>query len=195
MGVIIPMNKKILIGIIALIIIIICVGVFAMTNNQTGSASTHVDANALENRGNLVVDSQELSSEKGYYSSLTSDENGVLVKNGGVLKLVDSFINKTGDIASTGDDADFYGINSAVLVNSNGSLDISNVEIETNYKGFNGILLSNGESSGTSSEASTDGAVLDGNGLVESREGGSSEGNGSDAGASGDVSPSMPDGR
>ena len=130
------MNKKILIAIIALIIII-CAGAFAMTNaNSGGSASVDIDANALEERGNLVVDSEDIS-----------DENTVLVKNGGALKLVKSLINKTGDTASTGDDADFYGINSAVLVNSNGTLDISNVEIETNSKGSNGIFVTNGESS------------------------------------------------
>ena len=48
------MNKKILIA----IIIIICAGAFALTNMQSGNgASINVDANALEDKGNLVVDS------------------------------------------------------------------------------------------------------------------------------------------
>ena len=178
------MNKKILIAAIA-IIILICAGAFAFTNMQSGNgASINVDANALEDKGNLVVDSEEISQDNGLYSSSSSDENSVLVKNNGVLKLANSIINKTGDTASTGDDADFYGINSAVLVNTNGSLDISNVKITTNSKGSNGIFVTNAESSGSSSESSV---VLDGNGLGESAD---SQG----ASSNGGTPPSMPSG-
>ena len=176
------MNKKILIAVIA-IIIIICAGAFALTNMQSGNgASINVDANALEDKGNLVVDSEEISADNGLYSSSSSDENAVLVKNNGVLKLANSIINKTGDTSSTGDDADFYGINSAILVNTNGSLDISNVKITTNSKGSNGIFVTNAESSGSSSSN----VALDGNGLAES-----SSGSGSDS-SNGGTPPSMP---
>ena len=182
MELLIPMNKKILIAIIA-IIIIICAGAFALTNMQSGNgASINVDANALEDKGNLVVDSEEISADNGLYSSSSSDENAVLVKNNGVLKLANSIINKTGDTSSTGDDADFYGINSAILVNTNGSLDISNVKITTNSKGSNGIFVTNAESSGSSSSN----VALDGNGLAES-----SSGSGSDS-SNGGTPPSMP---
>ena len=144
------MNKKILIAVIA-IIILICAGAFALTNMQIGNgASVNVDANALEDRGTLVVDSEDVTADKGLYTSSSSDENTVLVKNNGVLKLANSIINKTGDTSSTGDDADFYGINSAILVNTNGSLDISNTKIVTNSKGSNGIFVTNAESSGSS---------------------------------------------
>ncbi len=178
------MNKKILIAIIA-IIIIICAGAFALTNMQSGNgASINVDANALEDKGNLVVDSEEISADNGLYSSSSSDENAVLVKNNGVLKLANSIINKTGDTSTTGDDADFYGINSAILVNTNGSLDISNVKISTNSKGSNGIFVTNAESSGSSSSN----VALDGNGLAES-----SSGSGSDS-SNGGTPPSMPSG-
>ena len=159
------MNKKILIAAIA-IIIIICAGAFALTNMQTDNgASINVDANALEDKGTLVVDSEDISADKGIYSSSSSDENAVLVKNNGVLKLTNSIINKTGDTQSTGDDADFYGINSAILVNTNGSMDISNTKIVTNSKGSNGIFVTNAESSGSSSSSSV---LIDGNGLAES---------------------------
>ena len=150
---------------------------------QAGNgASINVDANALEDKGNLVVDSEEISADNGLYSSSSSDENAVLVKNNGVLKLANSIINKTGDTSSTGDDADFYGINSAILVNTNGSLDISNVKITTNSKGSNGIFVTNAESSGSSSSN----VALDGNGLAES-----SSGSGSDS-SNGGTPPSMP---
>ena len=175
------MNKKILIALIA-IIILICAGAFALTNMQIGNgASVNVDANALEDRGTLVVDSEDVTADKGLYTSSSSDENTVLVKNNGVLKLANSIINKTGDTSSTGDDADFYGINSAILVNTNGSLDISNTKIVTNSKGSNGIFVTNAESSGSSSNS----VSLDGNGLAE----GDSSANGQ-----GGTPPSMPSG-
>lgn len=140
------MNKKIMIAIIALIVII-CAGVFAMTNSSSSNASIDIDANALEDRGNLVVDSESLDENNGLYHAESSDLNTILVKNGGALKLFNSIINKTGDTATSGDDADFYGVNSAILVNTNGTLDISDVEIITNSKGSNGIFVTNAEAS------------------------------------------------
>ena len=145
------MNKKYIIAAIA-ILIIICAGAFALTNSSS-NASTSIDANALEDRGNLIVDSESLDESKGLYHTDSADVNTILVKNGGALKLIDSIINKTGDTASTGDNADFYGINSAILVNTNGTLDISNVEISTDSKGSNGIFVTNAEASGEDSSA------------------------------------------
>ena len=145
------MNKKYIIAAIA-ILIIICACAFALTNSSS-NASTSIDANALEDRGNLIVDSESLDESKGLYHTDSADVNTILVKNGGALKLIDSIINKTGDTASTGDDADFYGINSAVLANTNGTIDISNVEINTDSKGSNGIFVTNAEASGEDSSA------------------------------------------
>ena len=195
------MNKKILIAVFAIVIILFA-GAYALNNlHPKDVAPVNVDTKALEDKGNLVVDSEDVSADNGLYSSSSSDENAILVKNKGVLKLTNSIINKTGDTSSTGDDADFYGINSAVLVNTNGSLDISNVKITTNSKGSNGIFVTNAESSGSSSG---DLATVDGNGLAESS-GSASEGQGgtppsmpegdSNGGnSSGGAPPSMPDG-
>ena len=151
------MNRKIIIAII--IVALIGAGAFAMTNlSSSGNASVNVDANALEDRGNLIVDSKNIDTSKGLYHSDSADVNAILVKNGGSLKLTDSILNKTGDTASTGDDADFYGINSAILVNTNGTLDISNIEINTNSKGSNGIFVTNAEASSTDSGESAQGS-------------------------------------
>ena len=78
------MNNKVLIAVIA--IIIICAGAFALTNSgNTGSAS--IDANALEERGNLVVDSESLDENKGLYHTDSADTNAVLVKKWRCLKI------------------------------------------------------------------------------------------------------------
>lgn len=140
------MNKKIIIA-LAAILIVLCGVAFALTSSTNTQSS--IDANALEDRGNLVVDSESLDENNGYYHTDSGDTNTILVKNGGVLKLSNSILNKTGDTQTSGDDADFYGVNSAILVNTNGTLDISNVEINTNSKGSNGIFVTNAETSST----------------------------------------------
>lgn len=145
------MNRKILIALIA-IVIIICAGAFAFSNSST-SDTISVDANALDDRGSLIVYSESFDENNGFYHTEDADTNAILVKTEGVLKLANSIINKTGDTASTGDDADFYGINSAVLVNTNGTLDISNVEINTNSKGANGIFVTNANASASGDSA------------------------------------------
>ena len=151
------MNKKYLIAIFA--IIIICAAAFALTNSHNiGNGSVSINANALEDRGNLVVDSENLDEHDGYYHSDGADTNAVLVKNGGKLKLANSAVNKTGDTATSGDDADFYGVNSAILVNTNGTSDISNVEINTNSKGSNGIFVTNANASSSSGDNSQQGS-------------------------------------
>ena len=151
------MNKKYLIAIFA--IIIICAAAFALTNsNNTGNGSFSINDNALEDRGNLVVDSENSDEHDGYYHSDGADTNAVLVKNGGKLKLANSAVNKTGDTATSGDDADFYGVNSAILVNTNGTSDISNVEINTNSKGSNGIFVTNANASSSSGDNSQQGS-------------------------------------
>ena len=150
------MNRKYLIAIIA-IAILICAVAFALSSNIT-THSVNIDAGALEDRENLIVDSKSLDENKGFYHTSDADVNSVLVKNGGALKLANSIINKTGDTATSGDDADFYGVNSALLVNTNGTLDISNVEINTNSKGSNGIFVTNGEASASNSGDSSQGS-------------------------------------
>ena len=186
--VIIPMNKKYLIAAIA-IIIIICVGAFAFANTTTsqGSASVNIDANALEEMGNIVVNASEESKDNGLISAGASDLNSILVTNNGKLTLKNSIVNKTGDTATSGDDADFYGVNSAVLVNTNGTLDISDVEINTNSKGSNGIFVTNSEAS-TSSDSGNSGQGGDGGQPPEATGGDSSQG------GDGGQPPEMPSG-
>ncbi|WP_405314676.1 hypothetical protein, partial [Methanobrevibacter sp.] len=158
---------------------------FALTNsNNTGNGSVSINANALEDRGNLVVDSKSLDENNGYYHSDAADTNAILIKNGGNLKLANSAVNKTGDTATSGDDADFYGVNSAILVNTNGTLDISNVEINTDSKGSNGIFVTNANASSSSGDNSQQGSG-------EGSQPPEAMGNG---GGDGGQPPEMPDG-
>ncbi|WP_458456563.1 hypothetical protein [Methanobrevibacter sp.] len=150
------MNSKVVLAVIA-ILLIICAGAFTVSNMGKSTDSANVDANALEDRGNLVVDSESLDENNGLYHTDTSDNNTILIKNNGVLKLANSIVNKTGDTQTSGDDADFYGVNSAILVNTNGSLEISDVEIFTDSKGSNGIFVTNANASTSGSSQGGEG--------------------------------------
>ena len=167
------MNRKLLIATIAVVIII--VGAFALSNNTSSQVgnSVNIDANALKDMGNIVVNDSEDSKEKGLVSASSSDLNSILVTNNGKLTIKDSLVNKTGDTATSGDDADFYGVNSAILVNTNATLDISNVEINTNSKGSNGIFVTNSEASTSSS---SQGGSSEGSQPPEATGGNSSQG-------------------
>ena len=204
MRVITLMNRKLLIAAIAVVIII--VGAFALSNNTSSQIgnSVNIDANALKDMGNIVVNDSKDSKEKGLVSASSSDLNSILVTNNGKLTIKDSLVNKTGDTATSGDDADFYGVNSAILVNTNGTLDISNVEINTNSKGSNGIFVTNSEASastssqGGSSEGSQPSKAADGN-SSQGGDGGQppeATGNGGDnsQGGAGGQPPEMPSG-
>ena len=167
------MNRKLLIAAIAVVIII--VGAFALSNNTSSQVgnSVNIDANALKDMGNIVVNDSEDSKEKGLFSASSSDLNSILVTNNGKLTIKDSLVNKTGDTATSGDDADFYGVNSAILVNTNATLDISNVEINTNSKGSNGIFVTNSEAS---TSTSSQGGSSEGSQPPEATGGNSSQG-------------------
>jgi hypothetical protein len=164
------MNRNYMIIAIVAVIIIAIIGFFAFSggNSTTTMASSgiKIDAGALQEQGVLKVESESQNLNNGLFSSNSSDENSVLVKNNGNLKLENSIINKTGDTQTSGDDADFYGVNSAVLVNTNGTLDISNVEINTNSKGSNAIFVTNAEAS---TDSANNNAQPQGNGSGEAQ--------------------------
>ena len=136
------MNKKHLILGAAAIIIIALACLFILPNENTGN-DVGLDAKALEVESSIALDHESKDITKTLFSTDKSDVNAILVNNTSILKLTDSIMNKTGDTKSSGDDADFYGINSAVLVKDGSQLTIENCEIVTNSKGSNGIFVTN----------------------------------------------------
>lgn len=100
------------------------------TNNQ--SSSSVESSGATE-----ISDEQTLSNKK--YESSEDSQNALLIKDGGNVTLSNSIINKTGD--SSDENADFYGTNAGILVNSNGKLSISDSTITTNASHANGLFV------------------------------------------------------
>ena len=129
-----------IIAIIAIVIII--AALFTFSNSSPGSGVS-INTNALEERGVLNVEGTSQEASDGYYKTGESDTNTILVNNSGILKIKNSIVNKTGDTQTSGDDADFYGVNSAILVKDSSTLTIENVEIVTDSEGSNGIFVTN----------------------------------------------------
>ena len=71
------------------------------------------------------------------YSSSADSENAVLV-SGKTVTITDATVNKTG--SSSGDSADFYGINAAVLAKDGSTLTISGTTVTTDGSHANGVF-------------------------------------------------------
>ena len=97
--------------------------------NQSGS---NIEYNAL-----VEYDSDADESETDVESTET-DEIGILVKSGNV-KLTDYAISRDSDDSTGGDEASFYGVGAAVL-NTGGTLELNDSEINTDAKGGAGVF-------------------------------------------------------
>ena len=90
--------------------------------------------------GKLTADGKEVTSDGKTIESTTADENVLLAQNGGVLKVTDADITKSGD-DSNGDNCNFYGINSSVLSTGEGSeVYLSDSKINSTGEGNNGVF-------------------------------------------------------
>ena len=96
-------------------------------------------------------------------SSDDADENVILVEDGATLTLNTVTVNKTGDASNT-ENAEFYGLNAAVLVTNSSKGVIYNSTIITNGKGANAVF-----SFGSSSKIEIFNSTIDTTGASSSR--------------------------
>ena len=159
------MKRLNIFGIALLICIIAIVGFYAFTTHDLlGDNGKIVDANALDEKGILTLNNQSKDENGGIFTSAKSDENSIFLNKSSILKLTKSYINKTGDTATSGDDADFYGVNSAVLVKDKSQLNIEDCEIVTNSKGSNGIFVTNTDTGQGQGQGGAPGGAAPGDG-------------------------------
>lgn len=109
-------------------------GNYAAPNRQTQSA----DAS-----GATEVDGEQTLSAA--YTSTKSDENAILVQDGGNATVSGATVTKSGDSTNT-ENSEFYGINAAVLTTKGSTATIKNSKITTSAKGANAVF-STGEDS------------------------------------------------
>ena len=147
-------DKKIIYLLATLLTSIVLVGGMVFVTNQyflasTISSNTKTNGNqtsnesSIEATGNVVVEDEKTLTDT--YTSTTSDESAILVKNGGNITLKDADITKSGDTTNT-EESEFYGINAGILVTKASTATIKNINITTSAKGSNAVF-STGEDS------------------------------------------------
>ncbi len=147
-------DKKIIYLLATLLTSIVLVGGMVFVTNQyflasTISSNTKPNGNqtsnesSIEATGNVVVEDEKTLTDT--YTSTTSDESAILVKNGGNLTMEDADIIKSGDTTNT-EESEFYGINAGILVTKASTATIKNINITTSAKGSNAVF-STGEDS------------------------------------------------
>ena len=135
----------------------------------------------VSHTGAAEISSDTTNSEQVYNS--TADSQNALLVTGGTSTITNPTITKSGD--SSGDNADFYGTNAAVLV-KDGTLNISGGTVTTNGSHANGVFaysngiidISNTNIKTTSNNSGalmvTGGGVLTANNVTAETEGNSS---------------------
>ena len=83
--------------------------------------------------------SEDTEEEGKTYTSTGTDENAVHVLNGATVMLKDSTVTRTSSESKGGDNSSFYGVGAALL-DTDGTLYVSNADIDTDASGAAGIF-------------------------------------------------------
>jgi len=114
---------------------------------KSGSVTTTIDGKSVTYKAAYVVDGIKANISSGTYESASQDEVVFLVINGGSLTIDGSVtINDNGETSGQGDgdNYNFYGTNSAIVVVGSGSKAVINgVKINTNANGANAVFATN----------------------------------------------------
>ncbi len=119
------------------------------------------ETNDIETTGTVsVIDDQELT---GKYTSTNENESVILVKNSGNATINDITIIKSG-AATNIENSEFYGVNSAILVQKDSEATIKNATISTSDAGSNAVF-----STGTNSKINISDSTIETTGKNSSR--------------------------
>ena len=138
-------SDKLIIYILTIIILATCfttVDVFATKNislNNNINDQPQSNNTSTEATGSIEVDGKEETLTDNYTTN-TSDESAIVVKNNGNATISNATINKTGGDSSNIENSEFYGINAGILVTENSTSTIKDTNITTNAKGSNAVF-------------------------------------------------------
>lgn len=136
--------------ILAAVSLIFLFGCMKSTDKQAGAAPSDavdptvidtvsdVGSDSISHSGIYYVDETTDESDSGSYASTASDENVVLVVNGGILSMSSADVNKLGD--ATGEFSS--GQNAAFAVTTQGSCTLTGSNVTTNAFGAYGLYVS-----------------------------------------------------
>lgn len=110
-------------------------------NNNNGSGSSNSDNDSASAKATATKTvSKSSKTLSGSYTSKTSDQSAVLVKNGATLTLNNAVLNKASGDSSNTENSEFYGINAGLLVTTKSTANVTNAKISTSAKGSNAVF-------------------------------------------------------
>lgn len=140
-------NKRLLAFVLAVLIAGggLTAGDLLLSNKMRGgnSAAPNGQTQSADASGATEVDGEQTLSAA--YTSTKSDENAILIQDGGNATVSSATVTKSGDSTNT-ENSEFYGINAAVLTTKGSTATIKNSKITTSAKGANAVF-STGEDS------------------------------------------------
>ncbi len=132
-----------------------------ITTNYFLNSTVKNTNNSTQNNQNVSYTASTTINEdatitEGEYTSTAKDENAILVDSSNAT-ISNITVDKSGD-SDGGDNTSFYGTNSAILAKGGANLTLSNVTINTNATGANGLFSYGG--SATTNNSSSDGTTV-----------------------------------
>lgn len=110
----------------------------AVSSEQESSAELSSASVSSEEASSSVSGEESTSLPEARYLDNSSDGEHVILADGESASYVNCIITKTGD--SEGDEADFYGENSAVFATNGATLELSDLQISTNGTHANAVF-------------------------------------------------------
>ncbi|MBR2589662.1 MAG: hypothetical protein IKE65_01920 [Clostridia bacterium] len=159
------MKKKMISVILAVTLIFTLILTACVKNNQAdappdggeggGSGGPGGSSASVSYSGATTIEAADTQTDKTYTSTI-ADENALLIDTGENVIINNPTVTKSGD-SDGGDNCNFYGINSAVMVKGGGTTTITGGKIETTATGSNGIFSygGNGGQNGASGDGTT----------------------------------------
>ena len=157
-------NKKIIIYIVTIALLIIILGVLwfliisdnnSSNRNKSHKHSRNSNSSITYSSQKEITDDEDITS--GNYKSTNADENAILISGKVKSTLSNITVEKTGD-SDGGDNTSFYGTNSSILAKDGAVVTIKNATINTNATGANGVFSYGG--SARTNNSSSDGTTI-----------------------------------
>ncbi len=120
-----------------------------------GSSSSGSSSSSVTYSGATTITSAATQSGK-TYTSTTADENALLISTEDDVTITNPTVTKSGD-SDGGDNCNFYGINSGVMVMGGGTTTITGGTVEATAQGANGVFSygGNGGTNGADGDGTT----------------------------------------
>ena len=153
-------NKdKIIINVLSVIILTLVVSYLStkITNNLLSNTNQNQNNNSSISYSSQKEITEDSQINEGSYSSITKDENAILVNGDIDVNISNITVSKTGD-SDGGDNTSFYGTNSAILAKSSANLTLDEITVTTDATGANGVFSYGG--SATTNNSSSDGTTI-----------------------------------